>query len=117
MLVKYYQYNHPEPALDLFIGRMKEMMYSRYASELLNGLIQSQGFDMEDSVRKAIAVFRLTGIPVQEHIHSIYRSDFNGVRKDWMLSELACSLIILTSVDSDFDVRNTKDELLSFLGL
>ena len=117
MLVKYYQYQHPEPLLELFISRMNEMMYSRYASELLNHLLRASDFDMENSVRKAIAVFRLTGIPVQEHIRGIYRSDFNGIRKDWRLSELACSLIILSSESMDARGNKTKDDLLEFLGL
>ena len=117
MLVKYYQYQHPGPALELFISRMNEMLYSHYASELLNRLLLSSKFDMENSVRKAIAIFRLTGIPVQEHIRGIYRSDFNGTRKDWRLSELACSLIILSSDSKIETVNNSKEDLLEFLGL
>lgn len=117
MLVKYYQYQHPGPALELFISRMNEMLYDHYASELLNRLLRTPEFDMEDSVRKTIAIFRLTGIPVQEHIRGIYRSDINGIRKDWRLSELACSLIILSSdADGDF-VNKTREDLLDILGL
>jgi len=117
MLVKYYQFQHPEPLFELFISRMNEMMYGRYASELLNHLLCASDFDMENSVRKAIAVFRLTGIPVQEHIRGIYRSDFNGIRKDWCLSELACSLIILCSDAKGDMINTTKEDLLDVLGL
>lgn len=117
MLVKYYQYQHPGPALEQFISRMNEMLYSHYASELLNRMLRAPGFDMEDSVRKTIAIFRLTGIPVQDHIRVIYRSDINGIRKDWRLSELACSLIILSSESTDARGNKTKDDLLEFLGL
>ncbi len=117
MLVKYAQYNRLDPALELFISRMNEMMYRHYASELLHRLLRSSGFDMEDSVKRTIAVFRLTGIPLQEHISSIYRSDRNGIRKDWRLSELACSLIILTSDAASVEVKQIQHELLEFYGL
>lgn len=117
MLVKYYQYNRPGPALDLFISRMNERMYSHYASELLNSLLCSGEFDMEDSVKRTIAIFRLTGIPVHEHIAGVYCSDCKGIRRDWQLSELACSLIILTSDAAGSEVRNSKEDLLNFLGL
>ncbi len=63
MLVRYYQYHNPEPALDLLVNRTNEIKYSNYASELLNSLLRTPDFDMEDSVRKTIAVLRMTGIP------------------------------------------------------
>lgn len=116
MLVKYYQYNRPGPALELFISRMNEMVYSHYASKLLNSLLCSSKLDLEDSIKKAVAIFRLTGIPVQEHICGIYRSDFKGIRKDWQLSELACSLIILTSNATNEKVKEIQNELLEFYG-
>jgi hypothetical protein len=117
MIVKYVQYNHLDPALELFVSRMNEMMYRNYASELLNSLLQSPDFDIENSVKRMIAVFRLTGIPIREHITAIYRSDFNGIRKDWKLSELACSLVILTSDSADLQVKNIQNDLLDYLGL
>ena len=117
MIVKYVQYNHLDPVFELFVRRMNEMMYRNYASELLNNLLQSSDFDIENSVKRTIAVFRLTGIPIREHITAIYRSDFNGIRKDWKLSELACSLVILTSDPADRRVKSFQDELLDYLGL
>ena len=117
MIVKYVQYNHLDPVFELFVRRMNEMMYRNYASELLNNLLQSSDFDIENSVKRTIAVFRLTGIPIREHITAIYRSDFNGIRKDWKLSELACSLVILTSDPADRKVKSIQDELLDYLGL
>jgi len=117
MLAKYYTYNHLAPALELFISRMNEMMYRHYASELLNSLLRSSEFDMEDSVKRTIAVFRLTGIPEQEHISGIYCSAYNGIRKDWRLSELACSLVILTSGSANSKVKQIQQELLDFYGL
>ncbi|MEZ5105855.1 MAG: hypothetical protein R2757_15245 [Draconibacterium sp.] len=110
MLVKYYQYHHPDPALELLASRINEMMYKRYASELLYSLLRSPGFSMEDSVRKAIAIFRLTGIPLQEHIRGVFRSDFNGTKRDWMLSELACSLIVLVSDANAREVDLLKND-------
>ena len=117
MLVKYYQYSHLAPALELFHKRMKEMMYRHYASELLNNMLSIAEFDMEDSVKRATAVFRLAGIPVQEHISGIYRVDCNGIRKDWRLSELACSLVILTAGSANSKVKHIQDELREFYGL
>jgi hypothetical protein len=117
MLAKYYQYNHLSPALKQFMSRMNELIYSRYASDLLNNLLRSPEFDMDNSVKKTIAVFRITGIPVQEHICCVYRSDSRGIRKDWRLSELACSLIILTSDSTSNKIREVQNELLDFYGL
>lgn len=117
MLAKYYPYSHLDPALELFISRMNEMTYRHYASELLSSLIRSSEFDLEDSVKRTIAIFRITGIPVHEHISPIYRSDCNGIRKDWRFSELACSLVILTSGAANSEVKQIQNELLDFYGL
>ncbi len=117
MLAKYHQYNLLNPALEQFMSRMNERIYSRYASDLLDHLLRSAEFDMDNSVKKTIAVFRMTGIPVHEHICSIYRSYSQGIRKDWRLSELACSLIILTSDSTSSKIREVQNELLDFYGL
>ena len=117
MIVKYYQYQRLEPSVELFIRRMDELKYRNYASRLLNGLLHSPDFDMEDSVKKTIAIFRLMGIPVREHISEIFRSDYNGISKDWELSEIACSLIILTSDPSKNQIKNIQIRLLEYLGL
>lgn len=117
MIAKYYHYNHLEPELELFIDKMNEMKYRNYASNLLNRVHHSPEFDMEDSVKRAIAIFRLTGIPVHEHISGVYRSDCNGLKKDWLLSEMACSLIILTSGSTSLEVKDIQKDLLNFLGL
>ncbi len=117
MIVRYIQYNRLHPSLEQFISKMNETMYRKYASDLLNRLLRASDFDMEESLRRTIAIFRLTGIPEKEHITGIYRSDFNGIRKDWQLSELACSLIILTSDSSDREMKNIQDDLLDYLGL
>lgn len=117
MIVRYIQYNRLHPSLELFISRMNEMMYRKYASDLFNRLLRTSDFDMEESLRRTIAIFRLTGISEREHITGIYRSDYNGIRKDWQLSELACSLIILTADSADREVINIQEELLNYLGL
>lgn len=117
MIVKYVQYNQLDPAIERFISRMNEIMYREYASDLLNQLLQTSDFDMDDSLRRTIAIFRLTGIPEKEHITGVYRSDFNGIHKDWQLSELACSLIILTADSADREVKNIQNDLLNYLGL
>lgn len=117
MIVRYIQYNRLHPSLELFISKMNEMMYRKYASDLLKQLVRTTDFDMEDSLRRTIAIFRLTGIPEKEHITGIYRSDFNGIHKDWQLSELACSLIILSADSADREVKNIQDDLLNYLGL
>src|SRR6056297_1738259 len=116
MIAKYYQYNHLNPALEQFINRVNEMIYSRFASDLLNHMLRSSEFDIDDSVKKVIAVFRITRIPVQDHICSVYRSDSRGIKKDWRLSELACSLIILTSDSTSSKIREVQNELLDFYG-
>ncbi|SHF54122.1 hypothetical protein SAMN05444274_106125 [Mariniphaga anaerophila] len=117
MLAKYYQYNHTEPAIELLISRMDEMISSHFASNLLNQLVNAESFNMENSVKKAITILRLIGVPVHEHISGIYRSDFNGMRKDWQFSELACSLIILTSGTTSDQAEQIQTELLEFYGL
>jgi len=117
MIVKYYQYERLDPSVELFIRRMNELKYRNFAAKLLDRLLHSPDFNMEDSVKRTIAIFRLMGIPVREHISGIYRSDYNGIRKDWKLSEFACSLIILTSDSSKIQVKDIQNELLDYLGL
>ncbi len=117
MLARYYHDNHPDPALEILVSRLKELAYRQYAGELLKNLLLADGFDMEGPVKRAAAILRLTGIPVQEHISCIYRSGLNGIRKDWRLSELACSLVILTSGPSNSRIKQIQDELIEFYGL
>ena len=116
MIVKYMEYIQLEPALELFVSRMNELEYRNYASKMLNKLLQSTDFDLENSLKRTIAVFRLTGIPIREHITAVYRSDFGGIRKDWELSELACSVVILSLDSSEQQVRNIQESLMEYLG-
>lgn len=117
MIIPYYQYNRMDPAMEHFIRRMNEIRYRNYAGELLASLMQSPGFNMEELVKKTVAILRLTGTPVQEHITCVYRSDLNGIRKDWKLSGLACSIIILAADSSADKVREIQDELIHFAEL
>lgn len=117
MIANYYQYNRLSPEIEFFINRMNEMKYRYYASELLGRLLHSPDFDMDDAVKRAIAIFQLTGIPVQEHIWGIYRSEPDGARRDWRLSELACGIIILSSSPANSNIDSVQRDLLSCLGL
>lgn len=116
MLVRYYQYNRIDPALQHFISRMNEIYYSRYAGRLLNKLLQSPGFDLEEPLKKTVTIMKITGIPVHQHIRGVFRSGLNGLRKDWEFSELACSLIILSSDAGNNVIREMQEELLAFYG-
>lgn len=117
MIAIYDHYHYLEPAIELFISRMNEMRCRNYASELLKELIASGTFDMADSVKRTIAIFQLSGIPVHNHIAGVFRSDFNGTRRDWRLSELACSIIILTTDCSVAQVRDIQNDLIEYLKL
>ena len=117
MLVKYNQYNYLEPELEELIDRLNEMVYRNYASNVLRNLLRTSDFNMEESVKRVVAILRLTGIPVQKHITCIYRSHHQGIRKDWQMSELACSLVILNSHSTNQEIKDIQDEFLQSFGL
>ena len=103
--------------MEFFIDRVNDLNYRYYASDLLQNLIHSTDFDLDSSIRKTIAILKLTGNPVQEHISRIYRSEFSRVRCDWKLSELACSLIILSYESSNVEIEEAQQALMDYLGL
>jgi hypothetical protein len=117
MLARYYEYNYTDPMIELFLSRMNDLNYRYYASELLNRLMQSDDFDLNESIRKAIAILRLTGVPVQQHFSCIYRSASKGTQRDWKLSELACSLIILSSETTSSEMEEMQHSLMNYLGI
>lgn len=117
MIAKYYEYNHTDPIIEMFVSGMNELNYRYYASELLKRLLHSSDINLDVSVRKAIAILKLTGLPVQEHISCVYRSDALGVNRDWKLSELACSLIIISHDPLNDEIEEYRQALMRYLGI
>lgn len=74
-------------------------------------------FDFDSALRRAIGIFRLTGVPVRDHFRAIYLSGTEGVRRDWRFSELACSMIILSAGAANYAIQEIQDDLLDFYGL
>jgi hypothetical protein len=116
MIANYYQYNRIDPVLEAFINRVNELNYRYYASELLNRIIKSSDFNLDLAIRKAIAICKITGLPSQEHFTCIYRSDSFGLQKDWKLSELACSIIIISYESSSDKINEIQNALLDYYG-
>jgi hypothetical protein len=116
-VAEYHEYNRINRVIETFLSRMHERNYRYYASDLLHSMMHSPDFDLEGSVRRATAILRLTGIPVQEHFSCIYRSGSQGIRRDWKLSELACSLMILSYDTPDTEFRELRHALLHYLGV
>lgn len=117
MIPKYYEYDHLHPVIELFISRMNDLNYRYYASELLCSLLHSADFDLDISIRKAITILRLTGIPVHEHFSRVYRSGSSGIKYDWKLSELACSLIIMSYESPNAEIEEFQRALMDYLGV
>ena len=117
MIVSYYQYDQVNPVIEEFIKRVYELPYRYYASELLKRLVHTTDFQLEPAVRKAIAICRLAGIPVQEHFALIYRCDAHGLYRDWKLSEFACSLIIVSYDATGEEVKEIQDSFIRCLGI
>jgi hypothetical protein len=117
MIATYSQYNQINPAIEFFLRRLSDMRYRYYASDLLKSYLHAQKGSIEESIRRAIAIMRLTGIPVQEHFQRIYRSDTQGITGDWRLSELACCLIILSFDESNQSAYQIQQSFLRYLGL
>jgi len=117
MLAKYYEYNYTDPIIELFLDRMNDLNYRYYASELLDRLMHSDDFDFNASIRKAIAILRLTGVPVQQHFSCIYRSAARGMQRDWKLSELACSLVIISAEPENQEIEKIQQALMGYLGI
>lgn len=117
IIAEYYRFNRPDPAIEWFISRMNELRYRYYASELLEELGQTDEANLQHSIRKTMAVMRLTGIPVQQHFTEIYRSHPAGTRIDWKISGLACSLIIINYESPEQGIMALKQALLEYLGV
>ncbi len=117
MIAKYYEYNHLDPIIEMFVSGMNELNYRYYASELLLKMMHSADFNPDVSIRKAIAILKLTGLPVHNHISCIYRSDIHGIKRDWKLSELACSLIIISQDPATDEIEEYRQALMKYLGI
>ena len=61
MLARFYEYNHLDPIIEMFVSGMNDLNYRYYASELLRRLLHHTDFNLDKSVRKAIAILKLTG--------------------------------------------------------
>ncbi len=117
MIATCYQYEELSPELEQFMARMHDLQYKYYASDLLRSVRHVPDFNLDASVRRAIAIMRITGLPVQDHVSPIYRSEPFGIRRDWRLSELACGLVILVSESQENEVRRVQQALLRYLGV
>lgn len=117
MIATYYQYNQLSRELEFIIGRLNDLRYRYYASELLDTLLHSRDYNIESAIRKAIAIMRITGLPVEKHFRRVYRSDIQGITGDWRLSELACGLIILSFDSGNKDVYEVQQIFLKHIGL
>ncbi len=117
MIARYSQYNQLSPAIEVFLSRMNDLRYRYYASDLLQSYLHAQNSNIESSIRRAIAIMRLTGLPANQHFKRIYRSDIQGLSGDWRLSELACGLIILSFDETNDDAWQIQQSFLSYLGL
>ena len=115
---KYYEYDHLHPVIELFLSRMNELNYRYYASELFRSISGAADSDLYASMRRAIAILRLTGVPVQNHFLRVYRcAGPSGIRQDWKLSELACSLIILSYEAPDTEIEQFQQAIINYLGV
>lgn len=117
MIVSYYQYNQLDPIIESFINRIEELKYHHYASELLKSCLKDSDYNLDLAVRKAIAICKLTGIPVKEHFIVIYRSDATGISRDWKLSNLASGILIISSDISGNDMNDIQRAFLEYLGV
>ena len=117
MIARYSQYNQLNPAIEIFLSRMNDLRYRYYASDLLQSYLHAQNSNLESSIRRAIAILRLTGLPANQHFRRIYRSDILGLAGDWRLSELACGLVILSFDETNDDAYQIQQSFLSYLGL
>lgn len=115
MLARYYEYNYTDPVIEAFVSRMNDLNYRYYASELLDQMMQSDDFNFNAAVRKAIAILRLTGVPVQQHFSCIYRSTVKGTKRDWKMSDLGCSLVIISAQPSTPEIEEIQQELMHHL--
>lgn len=117
MIARYSQYNQLSAAIEVFLSRMNDLRYRYYASDLLQSYLHAQNSNMESSIRRAIAIMRLTGLPANQHFKRIYRSEVRGILCDWKLSGLACGLIILSFDETNDDAWQIQQSFLRYLGL
>ena len=116
MIARYSQFNDLPPAIELFLGRITDLRYRYYASDIIRTYFNAQA-SMEDSIRKLVAIMKLTGVSTPQHIQHIYRSNESGITDDWRLTSLACSLMILSLDDTSMEAREIRRHLLCCLGI
>ena len=116
-IIQYFQSGQQNPFLKDFTDRIEELRYRYYASELLVQLLHSPDFDLNEAVRKAMALCKLSGIRVQDHFTAVYRSEFGGLARDWKLSELACGFVIISLNAGNDEARDIQEAFIHYLGL
>jgi hypothetical protein len=92
---------------DLFFRRER----NHYVSEMLQqGIIAAD--DIEQAITRAIRACVVAGMPVHRHFQLIYVCA-EEIQKDWLVSDLACQLIVLNANAANYITARIQAELLS----
>jgi hypothetical protein len=74
---------------------MTDIQLRYYASELTSECPMDSHQQYGEYLKKAMAICQLSHLPVSEHFKPVCRERNRTVIKDWKLSELACSIILI----------------------
>jgi hypothetical protein len=96
MLIEYYKSQLLSLEIEYFANCCSEIELKFYASNILPRFGISEQTDFELVITKAAALCQITNIPVSKHFKVIYRENNKHLIKDWKLSKLACSIILIS---------------------
>lgn len=101
------------PAFRAFLEGVQDQKLKYTASELQEMLGYVELKQLEDAVRRAMAVFRAQHLPIEEHFKAVYCNIEHDLQRDWRLSPLAYALVLLNADPAHPEVARLQLRLLS----
>ena len=80
--------------------------------DVLTGVGIDDEREMDRALLRTIQVCRSLDIPLDRNFLMVYRNDGRDLLRDWKLSNLACSLLLLNANTANEIVARTQIELI-----
>lgn len=99
-------------AFRAFLEGVQDQKLTYTASELQDMLGYRQLKQLDEAVRRAMAVCRAQHLPLEEHFKPVYCSMEHDLQRDWRLSPLAYALVLLNADPAHPEVARLQLRLL-----
>ena len=109
--------NKPEPLRSNPLDEsLRESLTNRYLRHYAIDVLERAGIDdqqeMEGALLRAMQVCRSMNIPLDENFKMVYRNDGHDIVRDFKLSDLASSLLMMNASTANVFVARTQIELI-----